>query len=77
MALGKSFKKFWHSISTGWVLEYPDADGPKDLFDRRNIGVTQGQLFKECLERDRKDSDQSSREDAVFKWREQILASGR
>lgn len=29
-------KKFWKAISTGWVLEYPNEDGPNDLFDRKD-----------------------------------------
>ena len=31
------FKTFWKTISTGWVLEYPDSNnGPRDLFDRKD-----------------------------------------
>lgn len=29
-------KQFWKTISTGWVLEYPDPDnGPRDFFERK------------------------------------------
>ena len=29
-------KTFWKTISTGWVIEYPDSNGPRDLFDRKD-----------------------------------------
>jgi hypothetical protein len=72
--LGKLLKRIWEAVSTGWVLEYPDSDhGPKDFFDRRH-NKTDGQE----LETPPAYQDSGigiSREDAVFKWSEQIKAA--
>lgn len=30
-------KKFWHTLTTGWVVEYPSGnDTPNDFFDKRD-----------------------------------------
>jgi hypothetical protein len=35
-------KKLWSTLTTGWVLEYPDSNnGPSDFFDKRD-GKPQG-----------------------------------
>jgi hypothetical protein len=80
MALGKMLKKFWETISTGWVLEYPDSnEGPKDFFERERIQTESPpqQVERESLPSYRNSAEEDARADAVFKWSEQMRAAGR
>ena len=72
-------KKFWKTISTGWVIEYPGSsrDGPRDFFDRRDRvpqGVRENQVGSE-LERCSYNGEEAA--DRVFMWKEQMRAAGR
>jgi hypothetical protein len=70
-----ALKKFWHTVSTGWVVEYPGRsnNGPRDFFDRRSDGPRQSQQLPPYQEQgwdQRKEEEE--REDAIAKWSEQI-----
>jgi hypothetical protein len=72
-------KKFWKAISTGWVIDYPDSrNGPIDFFDqkdRRPQGVRDEKQAGSELARCSYTGEEAS--DAIFRWKEQLKASGR
>lgn len=74
--VSKGAKKFWNTISTGWVVEYPPRDGPGDFFDRRDrvpYGV-KAQRNETASPPSYTEDDAS---DKIFRWKEQLRASGK
>jgi len=85
-------KKFWEAISTGWVLEYPEPNSePRDFFDRKDrrpqgvgglpryedVGRDGSAYGSGCGSERSYGRQEEGREDAVFRWSEQMKAAGR
>ncbi len=77
MKVMAGLKKFWQTISTGWVVEYPgkERDGPKDFFDRRSDGPRQSyHLPQEYESHVGPKDEEDEREDGIARWSEQMRA---
>lgn len=76
MTIMAALKKFWNTISTGWVVEYPgkSSDGPRDFFDRRSDGPRSNQQLPPYYEKvvDQQQKEEEERENAILRWSEQM-----
>jgi len=65
-------KKAWSTLTTGWVVEYPNAE--RDFFDNRDRKVYNGQGRAQKRREGGKveEKEKESNADACLRWSEQM-----